>query len=72
MSSGVAVTPSSAASFAWSFVSMSRSSVVACSDWRCCSMLDWSDVPWASVRWPALTDVRTRASASSSRQDSMR
>ena len=58
MSSGVAVTPSWAASFAWYLVSMSRSSVVAGSDSRCWAMFDWSEVPWASVRCPAMTEVR--------------
>ena len=58
MSSGATVTPSWAASFAWYFVSMSRSRVVAGSDWRCWAIVDCSDVPWASVRWPAATAVR--------------
>ena len=71
ISSGATVTPSWAASFAWYLVSMSRSRVVAGSDWRCWAMVDWSDVPWASVRWPAVTAVRVRASASSRRQVSI-
>ena len=35
MSCGVTVTPSWAASFAWSFASISRSSVIVGSCWRC-------------------------------------
>ena len=70
MSGDVAVTPSSTASFAWSFESMTRSSVIAANFVRCWAMVCCCAVPCASVRCPARTAVEIRLSASLRRQAS--
>ena len=50
MSAGAALTPSCAASDAWSLVSMMRSSAIDATLFFCWVMVDSAEVPCASVR----------------------
>ncbi len=70
-SAGVALTPSSVASLAWTRLSMIRSRAIAWS-WFCCWVMAWPcAVACASDRCPARTAVLIRRFASSSRHCSI-